>query len=118
VPRRFWLLLFLYIAGIHTAARAQQIDTAVIPLGAIVVRGARPVTIAGGASALEVNVDSLRAPPAPTLEEILRRVPLVQVRINSRGEAQFSLRGSGSDARQVAVLIDGIPINLGWDHRA
>src|SRR5688500_2633489 len=115
---RWPVILLLCFVCIPGAGRAQQTDTAVIPLGEIVARGARPVASAGGASALEVNVDSLRTAPAPTLEEILRRVPLVQVRTNSRGEAQFSLRGSGSDARQVAVLIDGIPVNLGWDHRA
>jgi iron complex outermembrane recepter protein len=40
----------------------------------------------------------------------------VQIRRNSRGEAQFALRGSG-DARQVAVILDGVPLTLGWDHR-
>src|SRR5688500_2137438 len=38
--------------------------------------------------------------------------------MNSRGESQFSLRGSGSDARHVAVIVDGIPLNFGWDDRA
>jgi iron complex outermembrane recepter protein len=90
----------------------------VIAVSAISVHAARPVATLGGGSALAVRIDSLSLAPAPTLEQVLRQLPLVQVRTNSRGEAQFSLRGSGSDARQVAVLVDGIPLNLGWDHRA
>ncbi|MGQ0563044.1 MAG: TonB-dependent receptor plug domain-containing protein, partial [Gemmatimonadota bacterium] len=105
------------IAG-PASARAQQTDTAVVPVGEIVVQATRPVATTGGASALEVRLDSLRMQAAPTLDQVLRRTPLVQVRMNSRGEAQFALRGSGSDARQVAVIVDGIPLNFGWDDRA
>jgi iron complex outermembrane recepter protein len=97
------------------AAHGQDVPRpdSVLQVGAISVHAARPVATVGGGSALEVRIDSLAVPAAPTLEQVLRRLPLVQVRTNSRGEAQFSLRGSGSDARQVAVLVDGIPLNLG-----
>ena len=97
---------------------AQQTDTAVFRVGEIVVQATRPLTTTGGASAVELKLDSLRMQAAPTLDQVLRQAPLVQVRVNSRGESQFSLRGSGSDARQVAVIVDGIPLNLGWDDRA
>lgn len=90
----------------------------VFNVGEIVVQATRPVTTTGGAAAVEVRIDSVRLKAAPTLEQLMRTLPLVQVRTNSRGEAQFSLRGSGSDARQVAVLVDGIPLSLGWDDRA
>lgn len=103
---------------VTTQAFAQESDTAVFRVGELVVQATRPVTTTGGAAAIEVRVDSLRLRPAPTLEQLMRSLPLVQVRTNSRGEAQFSLRGSGSDARQVAVLVDGLPLNLGWDDRA
>lgn len=93
-------------------------DTTIFRVGEIVVQATRAVATTGGASALEVRLDSLSVRAAPTLEEVLRELPVVEVRSNSRGEAQFSLRGSGSDARQVAVLVDGVPLNLGWDDRA
>jgi iron complex outermembrane recepter protein len=119
------LILAGLLASSGSAARAQvpplPPDTAgdaVIRVGEISVQAVRPVATAGGATALEVLLDSLRLPAAPTLEQVLRELPLVQVRTNSRGEAQFSLRGSGSDARQVAVLVDGVPLNLTWDARA
>lgn len=117
-PRRNPGLFLLLIGLLPAAALAQQTDTAVVPLGEIVAQGRRPVATTGGASALEVRLDSLRLLAAPTLDQVLRRLPLVQVRTNSRGESQFSLRGSGSDARQVAVIVDGIPLNFGWDDRA
>lgn len=102
------------------AAWPQEPDTvpppdSVVTIGGLTVRVARPVTTAGGASALTARVDSVSAPPAPTVEEVLRRMPLVQVRENSRGEAQPQLRGM--ESRRVAVLVDGVPITLGWDNR-
>jgi iron complex outermembrane receptor protein len=75
----------------------------------------RPVSTTGGASAVDVLLDSLVMQPAPTLEQVLREMPLIQIRRNSRGEAQPALRG-GED-RQIAVLFDGVPITLGWDAR-
>ena len=49
------------------------------------------------------------------MEQVLRAMPLVQIRTNSRGEAQPALRGS--EDRQIAILMDGVPLTLGWDHR-
>ncbi len=81
----------------------------------LTVQVTRPVATAGGASAIRASLDSLPSPPAPTLEEVLRRLPLIQIRENSRGEAQPQLRGM--ESRQVAVLVDGVPLTLGWDNR-
>ena len=39
---------------------AQEGDTAVVPIGELVVQGTRAVATTGGASALEVRLDSLR----------------------------------------------------------
>ena len=81
----------------------------------LTVSSGRRVTTVGGVGVLEISVDSISGLPIPTLEQALRKSPLVRVRRNSRGEAQPNLRG-GRD-RQVAVLMDGIPLTLGWDHR-
>jgi iron complex outermembrane receptor protein len=62
-----------------------------------------------------MEVEGLRTSPAPLLHEALRETPFVHVRLNSRGEMELSVRGSSS--RQAAVLIDGVPVTLGWDHR-
>ncbi|HEX7118877.1 MAG TPA: TonB-dependent receptor [Longimicrobiales bacterium] len=81
----------------------------------LIVRGTRPTATSGGASAIEVRVDSMRLPAAPTLEDVARALPLLQIRMNSRGEAQPTLRGA--ESREIAVLVDGVPLTLGWDHR-
>ena len=75
----------------------------------------RPIATTGGTSAIEFDLDSAGAVAAPTMEELLRRMPAVQIRANSRGEAQPDLRGA--EDRQVAILLDGIPLTIGWDHR-
>jgi iron complex outermembrane receptor protein len=52
---------------------------------------------------------------APTTEELFREIPTLHVRTNSRGEAEVTVRGS--ESRQVAILVDGVPLTLGWDAR-
>lgn len=121
----------LFVTGLLVAAAAAQPAAGadpVDPAGAdssrgarysvpeIVVRAARPVTVVGGAGAVEVRVDSLALPAAPNLEQVLRELPALHVRTNSRGEAELSTRGS--ESRQVAVLVDGVPLTLAWDARA
>lgn len=83
----------------------------------VVVRGARVPAVIGGAGAVVIRGDSLPIPagPAASLERVLRQVPFVLVRQNSRGETELSVRGS--DSRQAAVLLEGLPLTLGWDHR-
>jgi iron complex outermembrane receptor protein len=97
------------------SARADSIRRATA-LPELEVRAVRPVITAGGSAAIRVRLDSLPLPPAPTLEQTLRQLPMIHLRRNSRGEAEISVRGSGS--RQVAVLVDGIPLTLAWDARA
>lgn len=112
----FALLLPLALAAQQPSPDSLPHDSSVIAVGEIVVRVTRPVATTGGASAYIADLDSLRAvEPVPTMDQVLREMPLVQVRANSRGESQLSLRGAGE--RQVAVLVDGVPLTLGWDHR-
>jgi iron complex outermembrane receptor protein len=79
------------------------------------VSGARAVGTVGGTSAVVLQPAEIRSSPAPLLDQALRESPFVHVRLNSRGETELSIRGS--DARQAAVLLDGVPITIGWDHR-
>lgn len=85
-------------------------------LGGLTVRVARPSLTTGGSSAVVLELDSLGITPAPSMEQVLRAMPLIQVRRNSRGEMQPSLRGA--EDRQIAILMDGVPLTLGWDHRS
>jgi iron complex outermembrane recepter protein len=84
-------------------------------LGGITVRVAKPALTSGGSSSVVVDLDSLGSIPAPSMEQVLRAMPLIQIRANSRGEMQPSLRGS--EDRQIAILMDGVPLTIGWDHR-
>ena len=97
-----------------------QVDSSIVSAGydlaGITVRVARPVLTAGGASAVVLELDSLGSLPAPSMEEVLRAMPLIVIRKNSRGESQPALRGS--EDRQIGVFVDGVPITIGWDHRS
>src|SRR5688572_14372852 len=90
-------------------------DSTRVRLEPVTVSGARSAAVVGGASAVVVRTEALTSSPAPRLEQALRETPFVHVRQNSRGEMELSVRGS--DSRQAAVLLDGVPITLGWDHR-
>ena len=106
------LLLLVITADVRVSA---QDTTAVMRLRGLRVEVPRPSTTTGGTSAVEIATDSLSVVAAPTAEEFLRRMPLIQIRRNSRGEVQPDLRGAND--RQIAVLLDGVPLTLGWDHR-
>lgn len=109
------------IVASAAAAAGQERDTTQVDstrtfrVEGVTVRVARPILTAGGTSAVRFDLDSMAPPPAPTMEEVLRAMPLIQIRRNSRGEAQPALRGS--EDRQIAILMDGVPLTLGWDHR-
>lgn len=115
-----YVMLSSWLFLVAMPASAQQkdtlrTDTMVFRIEELRVEARRPVTTVGGASAIEVTLDSLELPPAATIAEVLREIPTVHVRTNSRGEAEISVRGS--ESRQVAVLVDGVPLTLGWDAR-
>ena len=92
-----------------------QDSTKVVKIRGLRVEVPRPMATTGGTSAVEVSLDSAGVVAAPTMEEFLRRMPTVQIRSNSRGEAQPDLRGA--EDRQIAIFLDGIPLTVGWDHR-
>lgn len=110
----------LVVAGTAAGASAQDTtsvarDTLVMEVRGLRVEVPRPATTTGGTSAVEVSLDSAGVLAAPTMEDFLRRMPMIQVRSNSRGEAQPDMRGA--EDRQIAILLDGIPLTVGWDHR-
>lgn len=109
------LATLLTPGGVLAQADTARADTTVYRIEGIKVQASRAVTTLGGASAVEVTVDSLMLPPSATTEELLREIPTLHVRTNSRGEAEITVRGS--ESRQVAVLVDGVPLTLGWDAR-
>ena len=87
----------------------------VFTVSGLTVNVTRSVTTPGGTAGVDLRLDSINVVPAPTMDEVLRTMPLIQIRENSRGEAQPSLRGS--EERQIAVLVDGVPLTYGWDNR-
>lgn len=118
--RRTLLNPILVLTSIPLAAEGQatrdstRSDSAA-RLRQVRVTESRSAGVVGGASAVVIRAEQLRSSPAPLLDQALRESPFVLVRQNSRGEMEISVRGS--DSRQAAVLLDGVPITLGWDHR-
>jgi outer membrane cobalamin receptor len=114
------LILLLLAISLPDAAAAQvptpPRDTVIQQIEPQTVRGERGGVVVGGASSLVVTLDSSRSAVSPTLADILRTVPAVVVRTNSRGEVELSVRGS--ESRQVGIMMNGLPLSAGWDGRA
>ncbi len=81
------------------------------------VKAAYTPRVIGSAAAVSILPDSLPLSlSAPTGSELMRRLPFLYVRQNSRGENELSVRGS--ESRQAAVFYEGVPLSLTWDARA
>lgn len=120
---RTWRAMSFVVTSLFAAAGAgeaqeqedeRRADTAQT-VETVTVQARRAPLVVGGVSAVVTSIDSLQLPAAPVLDEALRAMPFILVRRNSRGEMELGMRGS--DSRQVAVLVDGVPLTLGWDHR-
>ena len=107
----------LLASALHAQSRSDsaRVDSVGRLISPIKVSASRVAAVVGGAAAVVISPAELRASPAPMLDQALRESPFVLVRQNSRGEMEISVRGS--DSRQAAVLMDGVPLTLGWDHR-
>ena len=116
-----YLTVILLASAVTTSLASAQNPPDTIPpdsvrlLGGITVSVARPALTSGGSSVVVIELDSVRSVPASSMDQVLRAMPLIQMRTNSRGETQPSLRGA--ESRQIAILMDGVPLTLGWDHR-
>jgi iron complex outermembrane receptor protein len=113
-------LLLSSLSAIAATGEAQEREGEQRPdsaqtVGTVTVQAKRAPLVVGGVSAVVTSIDSLELPAAPVLDQALRELPFILVRRNSRGEMELGMRGS--DSRQVAVLMDGVPLTLGWDHR-
>lgn len=107
------LLVWAVGSGNAQEPRTPVPDSTVV-LQPVVARVARP-TLIGSASGLALDLDSAVVAPAVSLADMLRALPLVRVRDNSRGETHLTLRGA--ESRQVSIALDGIPLTIGWDNR-
>lgn len=112
------VLSFVVATGGHAQVAGDTVraDSLGQRIGAVKVTASRVAGVIGGAAVMVIRTEELRVSPAPLLDQALRESPFVLVRQNSRGEMEISVRGS--DSRQAAVLMDGVPLSLGWDHRS
>lgn len=111
------LLLLLLSSTLPAQSDSAARRDTILPLDAMRVRAAYTPRVIGSASAVSVAPDSMPlAVAAPNMGELLRRLPFLYVRQNSRGESELSVRGS--ESRQAAVFFEGVPLSLTWDARA
>lgn len=99
---------FLYPTGDDTQKQPTVTDPSFVDT--IVVEGE---AIADTATVQLVTAKDIQAKNCKTVAEALETVPGAHVRIGAKGEAYIRLRGFRQ--REVALLIDGIPISSPYD---
>ncbi len=62
-----------------------------------------------------VDLATLARQDVPDVASTLRLLPSASTQTNSRGETLVYIRSAGE--RQVAVFLDGAPLNIAWDNR-
>ncbi len=62
-----------------------------------------------------VGLSALAIQDSPDVASTLRLLPSASVQTNSRGETLVYIRAAGE--RQVALFLDGAPLNIPWDNR-
>jgi len=65
--------------------------------------------------AFRVELADLARQDVPDVASTLRLLPSASIQTNSRGETLVYIRAAGE--RQVAVFLDGAPLNVAWDNR-
>jgi iron complex outermembrane recepter protein len=109
------LLALATSAGAQVRRDSTRADSVQV-IETVQVRAGYVPRVVGSASAATIATDSVPlGMAAPTGAELLRRLPFLYVRQNSRGETELSVRGS--ESRQAAVFFDGVPLTLTWDAR-
>jgi iron complex outermembrane recepter protein len=63
----------------------------------------------------EIKLKSIKNSDASAINDFAKFIPSVKVQNNSRGESQIYLRSS--NARQISLFFDGVPLNIPWDNR-
>ena len=68
-----------------------------------------------GSRVFRVGLADLARQDVPDVASTLRLLPSASIQTNSRGETLVYIRAAGE--RQVAVFLDGAPLNVAWDNR-
>ncbi len=110
-------LLGIGLTGLlASGAAAQQPDTTLrqYDMAEVVVRDASDGS-ARVATTQRIGVAQLALLAPTTAADVVRLIPSAHLQTNSRGEALVYLRGASE--RQVALFLDGVPLNVPWDAR-
>ncbi|MEM9494695.1 MAG: TonB-dependent receptor [Pseudomonadota bacterium] len=109
----FWSVFVLALGGASLPGATASEPTPGIEQ--IIVRGLAVAPNPVQSSRYVIPQESLGRAHPRSLADALALAPGAAVQTNSRGERLVYLRGAGE--RQVALFLDGAPINVPWDNR-
>ncbi|HEX6588593.1 MAG TPA: TonB-dependent receptor [Longimicrobiales bacterium] len=100
-------LIWLVLPALLTAPLSGQ---TIYPLDSLHVNAASRITVAGTLRSVDIiDRDAIERLPAHSLGDIIARALGADILARSPMQADISLRGSTTE--QVAVLVDGVPVN-------
>lgn len=108
-----WIAVLCALADVAVAQVVRDsllsYDLSEIVIGGEVRQGARIQRVH------RVGLSALARQDRPDIAGSLRLLPSASVQTNSRGETLVYIRAAGE--RQVAIFLDGAPLNIAWDNR-
>ncbi|MBT6424290.1 MAG: TonB-dependent receptor [Bacteroidetes Order II. Incertae sedis bacterium] len=109
-----WVFAWVIFLPVHADAQVEKDSLASYDLSEIVIGGqARQEQQFN--RVYRVGLARLASQDRPDVAGVLRQLPSAHIQTNSRGETLVYIRGVGE--RQVAVFLDGAPLNIPWDNR-
>jgi vitamin B12 transporter len=114
--RRRVFRTMLYTAGfffLGGSLQAQEESVPLYELGEVVVSAKRDAGVETISTVRTVTAAELRASGAQSLDEAIRLIPGLHIRVGGSGTPRIDIRGFRT--RHVQLLLDGIPINDTYD---
>jgi vitamin B12 transporter len=101
------------LAVVPQGARGQEASDPLYELGEVVISAKRDAGVETISTVQTITAEELRASGARSLDEAIRLLPGLHVRIGGSGTPRVDIRGFRT--RHVQLLVDGIPINDTYD---
>lgn len=109
-----WILVFTQSTDVQAQETAQADSLESYDLSEIVI-GGQSRQDDRTERVFRIDLATLARQDVPDVASTLRLLPSASVQTNSRGETLVYIRSAGE--RQVAVFLDGAPLNIAWDNR-
>ena len=110
-----WIFLLLSAPTLFAMGTAEDQSEDIFSLGEIMVTASAISPIEAGETVHEISAEQIKSSNARTVDEALVLLSDVNVKMGADGVPRIEIRGF--KARDILVLLDGVPINSAFDQQ-